>query len=228
MFLDRPAPGIAATLQADRVLCLGSALAASLLAHMLLLSWPMPISSARDGDFARAAGSGLRVSLNLIAAAHAAPAQEIAAPAAPPDSERPLDSAPLEPAARAVASALVAGDEAAPRAPESRDAIPLIGYHAANSLSRMPEAVGQFDIQPPAGGDTGLGGKMTIRIWISEKGGIDSMRVLDSGLPVAYATAALAAFEKMKFEPGEINRQPVRSWVDVVIEYADFRSPTAQ
>jgi len=98
----------------------------------------------------------------------------------------------------------------------------MLGYHPASSLTRMPEAVGKFDIQPPAGGDTGLVGKLTIRIWLSAKGDIDAIRLLSSELPADYAQAALAAFEKLRFQPAEINARQVPSWMDVVIEYADL------
>lgn len=103
-------------------------------------------------------------------------------------------------------------------------ALPLYGYYASNMLTRMPEGIGTFDIQPPAGGDAGIGGKMTLRIWIGAAGGIDALRVVDSGLPAAYEQAALAAFEKMRFKPGEISGVPVKSVVEIVIEYADFRN----
>ncbi len=97
----------------------------------------------------------------------------------------------------------------------------MLGYHPASSLTRMPEAEGVFDIQPPAGGDTGISGKVTIRIWLSAKGHTDSIRMLSSDLPAAYSQAALAAFGALRFRPAEIDGTPVRSWMDVVIEYAD-------
>jgi TonB family protein len=199
----------------DRSFRLGSALVASLLGHVLLLCWPLPLSTGGEPGAARPAVSTLRVSLNLIPESNANPAREDSSPARP--AEPP---------------AVTAGPDKTKDAPPgeqgTQDAIPLHGYYPAARLSRMPVAISTFDIQPPAGGDTGIGGKMTIRIWISAKGGIDSLRVLASGLPAAYAEAALAAFEKMRFEPGEINGVQVQSWVDIVIEYADFRREAAQ
>ena len=50
---------------------------------------------------------------------------------------------------------------------EEAHALPMPGYHPASSLTRIPEAVGKFEVQPPSGGDTGLAGKITIRIWLS-------------------------------------------------------------
>jgi TonB family protein len=143
------------------------------------------------------------------------PVVEQAPPAflpAPPQEQVPLASVAKE-----------KSKEAAKDEQGHATSIPLVGYYPADKLTKMPEAIGRFDIQPPAGGDTGLGGKMTIRIWIGMNGAIDRVRVIDSGLPQDYADAALAAFEKLRFAPGEIAGVPVKSWVEVVIEYADFR-----
>lgn len=194
----------------DRSFRFSSALAASLLGHVLLLCWPLPLSTGSQPGTARPAVSTLRVSLNLKAEANANRARE--------------DSAP----ANTVAAEPDKTKDAPPGEQGTQDAIALRGYYPAARLSRMPVGIGTFDIQPPAGGDTGIGGKMTIRVWISANGAIDSVRVLASGLPAAYAAAALAAFEKMRFEPGEINGVPVQSWVDIVIEYADFGREAAQ
>lgn len=191
------------------------ALVVSLLAHGLLLSWPVPLSTGGEPGAAAPVASALRVSLNTMAESKVNLAQEdnlTAKTAAPPATASGQDKAKD-----------TARDEQS-----TQDSIPLLGYYPAGRLSRMPVGIGGFDIQPPAGGDTGIGGKMTIRVWISAKGGIDSVRVLASALPAAYAEAALAAFKKMRFEPGEINGVQVQSWVDVVIEYADFRREAAQ
>ena len=112
----------------------------------------------------------------------------------------------------------------APRSePAEQKEMPLVGYYPAARLTKMPQAVGVFDVQPPPGGDTGIGGKMTVRIWIGANGAIDRAQILSNALPQGYAEAALAAFEKMRFEAGEIGGVRVRSWVEIVIEYADFR-----
>jgi hypothetical protein len=49
------------------------------------------------------------------------------------------------------------------------------------------------------------------------------VRVLSSGLPTAYSDAAMEAFEKLRFSPGEINGVPVATWADIVIQYDDFQ-----
>ena len=48
------------------------------------------------------------------------------------------------------------------------------------------------------------------------------MKVVANGLPADYAEAALAAFGKLRFSPGQINGVAVPAWADIIIEYADF------
>jgi len=187
---------------------LGCALSASVLAHMLFLSWPMPLAPGGKPGLAKsAAAQVLQVSLK---APGEAPGE---APEAPPQVRE--GGAPQD-------------GQDGQGGPAVQDAVSLPGYYPAGRLSRMPEAIGIFDVQPPRGGDSGIGGKVTLRIWIGAKGGIDSVRVLSNGLPAEYADAALAAFGKMRFTPGEINGVPVQSWVDVVIEYADFQKDAGE
>ena len=191
-------------LRADSVPRLTGALMLSLAAHALLLAWPVSLPAGGAAGIATAGPTrparALRVSLNVESPA-ASPVAQASTAIAPEDK---IKDAPQR-------------DEAAQKA------IPLIGYYPAARLTKMPQAVGIFDIQPPAGGDTGIGGKMTVRIWIGANGAIDRARVLSSGLPASYAEAALGAFEKLRFEAGEIGGVPVKSWVEIVIEYADFR-----
>jgi len=205
-----PARAGATELRSDPRLMLSRALLASLLGHALLLNWPLPLSPGGGAGAAGPALPALRVSLELGAEANAIAVREDGTRAQPPVPNAGPDR------------------DAPPGEPGAQDGIPLHGYYPAARLSRMPEGIGIFDIQAPAGGDTGLGGKLTIRVWINAKGGIDNLRVLASGLPADYEQAALAAFENMRFAPGEVNGVPVQSWMDIVIEYADFRGEAAQ
>ena len=175
-----------------------------------MIGWPLPVSTGGMGDVPRPTGATLRVSLNLIAEAHASPVPTVIPAATLPEAT----AAPGLPDRSAGASG---GADATP------NAISLLGYYPASRLSRMPAAISLFDIQSPAGGDTGIGGKLTIRVWIGVNGGVDDLRILSSGLPAVYERAALAAFEKMRFAPGQIDGTAVGSWADIVIEYADFQ-----
>ena len=175
-----------------------------------MIGWPLPVSMGGMEGAARPTGATLRVSLNLIAEAHASPGPT-AIPAATLSEATAAPGSPEK----------IAGASGATDA--TQNAISLLGYYPASRLSRMPAAISLFDIQSPAGGDPGVGGKLTIRVWIGVNGGVDDLRILSSGLPAAYERAALAAFEKMRFAPGQIDGMAVGSWADIVIEYADFQ-----
>lgn len=173
------------------------AFAASVIAHVLLLTWPLSLPG----------GPGLG-----IAAERPHPALRAYLVAEPGKPIREVETRTAEASAPAPAPAREGGS-----------ATPLPTYYTAKALSRMPEAVGRFDVQAPAGGDQGVTGKISLRLWIDESGRLERLKVLDSELPQAYEDAAVDAFKRLQFTPGEINDVPVRASLDVVIEYADMR-----
>jgi len=87
----------------------------------------------------------------------------------------------------------------------------------------MPEALTRFDNLLALKTDDGIGGKLSIRLWIADTGELDRINLINSEVPPTYAEAALAAFRKMHFKPGEIQGMAVKSWVDIVIEYTDLK-----
>jgi TonB family protein len=201
---------------------LAMALAISLLAHALFLNWHVHVPGIGEFGSARRSSPPLKVSFKPQADEPAPVREETPVPVEPAASNQVPSPVTTQAAAKPVEPITPrTTDSSAPEA--ASDAVPLVGYYPVSRLTRMPEAISKFDIKAPSGGDTGLGGKMTIRIWISAKGAIDRVRVLSSGLPADYGEAALAAFEKLRFSPGEIDGAPVQAWADIVIEYADFR-----
>ena len=173
------------------------ALAASVLAHALLLAWPLSLPG----------GPGLGL------AAERAPLRAYLAA---------LPVKPMREEETRTAAASAPLPAPAP-ARESGSATPLPTYYTAKALSRMPEAISRFDVLPPAGGDQGITGKLSLRLWIDESGRLERLKVIESELPKAYEDAAVEAFMRLHFTPGEIKGVPVRVSLDVVIEYADMR-----
>lgn len=190
---------------------MGAALAVSILAHLLLLSWSPHFS---PGGVQQSAvppvESGLRATLNLVDVTPGEPHVK----ARQPDERTKPSPVAVTPVSDAITSQGRA---------QTQNAIRLLGYFPVAKLSRMPEAISRFDIQPPDGGDTGHDGRMTIRVWIGKSGAVDHTQIVSSGLPSSYEKVAISAFEKLRFKPGEIDGQPVPTWADIVIEYADFR-----
>jgi TonB family protein len=109
----------------------------------------------------------------------------------------------------------------------------LPSYYSARELNDMPIALSEPDLQQPAAPGAALKGKVSIRLWLNESGEIDRIAAVQSDLPAEIEAMALAAFLKMRFRPGKIKDIPVKSWVDVVIQYDDGQlrpgeSPAAQ
>ena len=97
-------------------------------------------------------------------------------------------------------------------------------YYPASALSRMPEVDGPFDVPVPPG--LGLNGEIELRLWIDAVGKLDRIAVLSSQVPLSYERAAVAAFEGMRYRPGQIDGRPVAAFVDIVVEMSDIASPT--
>ena len=62
-------------------------------------------------------------------------------------------------------------------------------------------------------------GKVVLKVWINERGAVISVELEDSDVPDAVAAAATAAFEKLRFEPGEINGRPVATLMRIEVSY---------
>lgn len=64
-------------------------------------------------------------------------------------------------------------------------------------------------------------GKVVLKIWINERGAVISVELEDSDVPEAVAAAAITAFEKLRFEAGEINGRPVATLMRIEVSYDD-------
>jgi TonB family protein len=137
---------------------------------------------------------------------------------------------PLPPLASSSASETASAKEAEPipvRAPATEVAPPNAGvpaYYPASALSRMPEVDGFFDVPVPPG--LSLHGQIELRLWIDAAGTLDRIAVQSSGVPASYQQAAVAAFQRMRYRPGQIDGRPVAAFVDIVVEMSD-RAPPA-
>ena len=93
-------------------------------------------------------------------------------------------------------------------------------YYPAKALSQMPVALTDFDaMQAEVSSD--FYGKLSVRLWLNESGQVDRISALTSDMPKEMESIALASFAKMLFKAGEINNVPVKTWVDIVIDYGD-------
>lgn len=97
-------------------------------------------------------------------------------------------------------------------------------YFPSDALTRLPEAITDFDALFPVNADPPPG-RIELRLWLSRDGIIDKLEVLQADAPAALTSVALNAFRQMRFRPGEIRGIPVGSTTDIVVEFAPAGGP---
>jgi TonB family protein len=189
------------------------AFAISIAAHALLLAW-IPIAPHRFGSAAPGGTQSKVLRVSLMSRAESGSVLATTKPSAIPI---PDQAEKTPPESRAV-----------PHTFRDNNAFSLApNYYPAHDLSQMPAPLGT--LQPkPISGDDGIGGKLSIRLWIDAAGKPDRVGLLASELPSAFADAVLDAFRDMHFVPGKINGVAVPAWVDIEVEYRDLRRQPEQ
>jgi hypothetical protein len=90
-------------------------------------------------------------------------------------------------------------------------------YFPSSALSKMPEALSDFDPDLPAVLELKSGWRMELRLRLSHVGEIDGLDIIETDVPAALGDVALAAFRRMRFRAAEIEGKPVASESVVVI-----------
>lgn len=91
-------------------------------------------------------------------------------------------------------------------------------YFRRSELTSFPQALTNPNIRLPENDDPRIIGAVRLRLFISEKGEVDDIRVVDSSLPDAYGAAGVAGYKSVRFVPGEINGKAVRSQIEVEVD----------
>jgi len=87
----------------------------------------------------------------------------------------------------------------------------LADLAAAPAVAAVP--LDEPAIEPPgdSAGHALPGGKVVLRVFLAADGALDRVEVASSSLPPAYDQAAVAAFSRVRFRPGEIQGVAVSS-----------------
>ena len=98
--------------------------------------------------------------------------------------------------------------------------IPAPTFYTTDQLTKRPELISdppklEVTEAMPAFGS----GKVILKVWINELGAVVSVDLDESDVPESVADAALAAFAKLRFEPGEINGRPVATLMRIEVSY---------
>jgi len=137
------------------------------------------------------------------------------------DDVAPAGAAAAKPAAEASSPAPSVDLRPAPPPPPVVGVLPIPApaYYTSDQLTKRPRPTSQPRLDVPESAPSFASGKVVLRLWISELGGVDSANVENSDVPEAVAAAAKAAFGKVRFVPGEINGRRVGAVMRIEVSY---------
>jgi hypothetical protein len=103
--------------------------------------------------------------------------------------------------------------------------IPAPTYYTTDQLSRRPQPTSEPRLLTPDMGPQTPSGKVVLKVWITELGNVAAVEIEDSDLPETVSATAAAAFEKLRFVPGQLNGRAVRSMMRIEVFYYDGAGP---
>ena len=101
-------------------------------------------------------------------------------------------------------------------------------YFSSDLLTVRPYPITQLetpDLRKPL--QKGNFGRVVLRVWISDTGVVSSTETEFSDMPTAECEAIVAAFQRMRFKPGELHGKPVGSIFRIEMTYEDLRLSVA-
>ncbi|MEO8135180.1 MAG: energy transducer TonB [Betaproteobacteria bacterium] len=101
-------------------------------------------------------------------------------------------------------------------------------YYPTSLLSRRPEALAEPQLDDPVAKAVIASGKMVMTLWINDKGEVDKAVLDGSDLPGLFAEPTINAFSRIRFKPGELNGQAVRTVMKIEVTFDDRRGPDRQ
>lgn len=99
-------------------------------------------------------------------------------------------------------------------------------YFSSESLTVRPYPITLLgEMEATEVGPSEMFGRTVLKVWISATGGVAAMETEFSDMPEPFRRATVAAFERMRFMPGQIDGKPVGSMIKIEIGAEDFRLP---
>jgi protein TonB len=142
-----------------------------------------------------------------------APAETFAAPA--PSSSKPAEVSP---------------QAAAHETPPSREALLNLGapaekYYTGQQVDVRAEQINEVDLVfPERAYGMRLEGKVVVRLYISEKGSVDGVTIIDAVPPGHFEKAAAEAAAALRFSPAMRYGRPVKSQKTIEVRFDPYES----
>jgi len=188
-------------------------LALSCLLHALVVALPLLGERTAGAAWPASAAGSASLAVTLTAASR---------PAAPPAGTAAADAQPLP----VPAPLAVGADEPVAPPANGADLVPVAApaYYPAAQLSKRPQPAAIPELDAPELMAIVASGKLVVVLWIDDGGKVTRAEVERTDLPEAFARAALAAFLRARFLPGERDGRQVASIMRIEASYDDHRA----
>lgn len=107
-------------------------------------------------------------------------------------------------------------------------ALPSVIYYPTSLLTVRPQPLAIADLDPPPLQPIIASGKIVLTLWIDPQGRTAKVTMESTSLPGVFVSTAVAAFDGLRFKPGEINQQKVGAVMRIEVTYDDARLVSMQ
>ena len=99
--------------------------------------------------------------------------------------------------------------------------LPAPAYYSSEQLTKRPLPTAEAALDTAETWAIPATGKIILKLWIDERGEVTAVDVEKSELPEIFSKTAAAAFKTLRFLPGELHGQRVRSMMRIEVIYDD-------
>ena len=196
--------------------------------HAAVLGWPRSVGTLKGAsEFQAGTISGGLLEARLVSPAQTA--LQAVAPQTVDDVAQSVSAVPVPGIRQGGEETTGEGGGLLPPIPAEPNPVipglPDVRYFTTRELSRQPTLVEPVKLDVPRGAIAPEGGKVALRLWISESGSVEIIRVVQTNVPVVMTETAVTAFKAARFRPGEINGQTVKSQLAIEVGFDATASP---
>lgn len=129
-------------------------------------------------------------------------------------------------ASRATGASAATGDPAAPGDSAPRSLLPRPHYFLTRELDVRPGIMTRTEPEyPEAAARRFLSGRVVVRLYIGEDGGVEKAEVVAAEPPGYFEDAAVRAFLASRFSPGMKNGRPVKVQMTLEVTFDSAEAP---
>ena len=97
--------------------------------------------------------------------------------------------------------------------------LPEPKFYTLNELNQAPKISDDINSNPPELLSFSQGGSLSLQLWIDEDGNVIRAESMETELPKEFVQSTISAFLKAKFLPGIINKTPVKTTININVNY---------